>query len=74
MPLDPQVKALLDQMAGLPRLEELSVADARKQVERRIAVNLPTLPIAAVLNRTIQGPGGDLRVRITPPMGVGLSR
>ena len=31
MPLDPQVKALLDQMAGLPRLEELSVADARNK-------------------------------------------
>jgi acetyl esterase len=72
MPLDPQVKALLDQMAGLPRLEELSVADARKQVERRIAVNLPTLPIAAVLNRTIPGPGGDLPVRIYTPDGNGL--
>jgi acetyl esterase len=71
MPLDPQVKALLDQMAGLPRLEELSVADARKQVERRVAVNLPTLPIASVLNRTIQGPGGDLRVRIYTPNGSG---
>jgi acetyl esterase/lipase len=71
MPLDPQVKALLDQMAGLPRLEELSVADARKQVERRIAVNLPTLPIASILNRTIQGPGGDLRVRIYTPNGSG---
>jgi acetyl esterase len=73
MPLDPQVKALLDQMAGLPRLEELSVADARKQVERRIAVNLPTLPIASVLNRTIPGPGGDLPLRIYTPNGNGPS-
>jgi acetyl esterase len=71
MPLDPQVKALLDQMASLPRLEELSVADARKQVERRIAVNLPTLPVAAVLNRIIPGPGGDLPVRIYTPDGNG---
>jgi acetyl esterase len=71
MPLNPQVKTLLDQMAGLPRLEELSVADARKQVERRIAVNLPTLPVAAVLNRTIPGPGGDLPVRIYTPDGNG---
>jgi hypothetical protein len=55
MPLDPQVKALLDQMAGLPRLEELSVANARKQIDRRIAVNLPTLPVASVLNRSIPG-------------------
>jgi acetyl esterase len=71
MPLDPQVNALLEQMASLPRLEELSVADARKQVERRIAMNLPTLPIASVLNRTIRGPGGDLRLRIYTPNGSG---
>src|SRR5690242_4222732 len=69
MPLDPQVKTLLDQMASLPRLEELSVADARKQVERRIAANLPTLPVDSVLNRTIRGPGGDLPVRIYTPNG-----
>jgi len=71
MPLDPQVKALLDQMAGLPRLEELSVADARKQVERRIAVKLPSLPVASVLDRSIPGPGGDLPVRIYTPNGNG---
>jgi acetyl esterase len=71
MPLDPQVKALLDQMAGLPRLEELSVADARNQVERRIAVNLPTVAVASVLNRSIPGPGGDLPLRIYTPNGNG---
>jgi acetyl esterase len=71
MPLDPQVQALLDQMAGLPRLEELSVADARKQVERRIAVNLPTLPVASVLNRSIPGTGGSLPLRIYTPNGNG---
>jgi len=73
MPLDPQVKALLDQMAGLPRLEELSVADARKQVERRIAVNLPTLPIASVLNRTIRDPVAICRYASTRPMATALS-
>jgi acetyl esterase/lipase len=71
MPLEPQVKALLDQMAGLRRLEELSVADARKQVDRRIAVNLPTLPVASVLNRSIPGLGGDLPLRIYMPDGKG---
>jgi len=58
-------------MAGLPRFEELSVADARKQVEGRIAANLPTLPVASVLNRTIPGRGGDLSVRIYTPNGNG---
>jgi acetyl esterase len=72
MPLDPQVKAILDQMASLPRFEELSVADARKQtIERTAAGKLPTLSVAAVVNRTIAGPGGDLPVRIYTPNGSG---
>jgi len=71
MPLDPKIKALLDQMAGLPRIEELSVAAARKQVESRIPANLPTLAVASVLNRSIPGPGVDLRVRIYTPNGNG---
>jgi acetyl esterase len=69
MPLDPQVQALLDQMAGLPRLEQLSVADARKQVETRIALKLPSLPVASVINRSIRGPGGELPLRIYTPNG-----
>ena len=71
MPLDPKIKALLDQMAGLPRIEELSVAAARKQVESRIPANLPTLAVASMLNRSIPGPGADLRVRIYTPNGNG---
>ena len=34
-------------------------------------MNLPTLPIASVLNRTIPGPGGDLPLRIYTPNGNG---
>jgi acetyl esterase len=49
----------------------LSVADARKQVERGIAVNVPTLPVVSVLNRIIPGPGGDLPLRIYTPNGNG---
>ena len=71
MALDPQVKMLLEQMAGLPRLETLSVADARKQVEARVAPNLPTLAVASVVNRIIMGPGGDLAMRIYTPIGCG---
>src|SRR5436853_4881535 len=67
MPLDPQIKTLLDQMAGLPHLEELPVAEARKQVESRIPVNLPTLPVASVSNRSIPGPAGNLPIRIYTP-------
>ena len=72
MPLDPQIRAILDQMASLPPFESLSVEDARKQtIERSAAGKLPTLPVAAVVNRVIPGPGGDLPVRIYTPKGKG---
>lgn len=72
MPLDPQVRAILDQMASLPPFESLSVEDARKQtIERSAAGKLPTLPVAAVVDRVIPGPGGDLPVRIYTPDGEG---
>jgi acetyl esterase len=72
MPLDPQVRAILDQMASLPPFESLSVEDARKQtIERTAAGKLPTLPVAAVANRVIAGPAGDLPVRIYTPNGTG---
>jgi acetyl esterase len=72
MPLDPQVKAILDQAASLPRFEQLSVEEARKQtIERSAAGSLPTLPVASVVNRVIPGPGGELPVRIYTPKGSG---
>src|SRR5579863_5381870 len=72
MPLDPQVKAILDQTAGLPAFETMSVPDARKQtIERTAAGKLPTLPVASVVNRVIPGPAGDLPVRIYTPNGEG---
>lgn len=72
MPLDPQVQAIFDQMAGLPPFENLSVEEARLQtIERTRAGQLPTLPVAAVANRTIPGPAGDLPVRIYTPHGAG---
>ena len=72
MPLDPQIRAILDQMASLPPFESLSVEDARAQtIERSRAGNLPTLPVAAVVNRVIPGPAGDLPVRMYTPNGSG---
>jgi acetyl esterase len=72
MALDPQVKAILDQMASLPAFETMSVPDARKQtIERTAAGKLPTLPVASVVNRVIPGPAGDLPVRIYTPNGAG---
>jgi acetyl esterase len=72
MPLDPKVRAILDQMASLPPFESLSVDAARAQtIERTRAGSLPTLPVATVVNRVIPGPAGDLPVRIYTPNGSG---
>jgi acetyl esterase len=72
MPLDPQVKAILEQTANLPAFETLSVAEARKQtIERSAAGKLPTLPVGSVVNQVIPGPAGDLPVRIYTPNGRG---
>ncbi|MFI5269631.1 MAG: alpha/beta hydrolase, partial [Chloroflexota bacterium] len=62
MPLDPQVKALLDQQAGAPRPYEQSVAEARAGMMARPRVSGPTL--ASEEDRCVPGPGGDIRIRI----------
>jgi len=59
-------------MAGLPPFESLSVEQARLQaIERSRAGKLPTLPVAAVADRTIPGPASELPIRIYTPHGVG---
>jgi acetyl esterase len=71
MPLDPQIQALLDKGTGVPATHTLSVADARVQYEARIAIMAAAAPVASVTERTIAGPGGDLRLRVYRPAGQG---
>jgi len=71
MPVDPQIQALLDKGTGVPATHTLSVADARVQYEARVAIMAKPAAVAAVTERTIQGPGGDLRLRIYRPEGIG---
>jgi acetyl esterase len=71
MPVDPQIQALLDMGTGVPATNTLSVADARAQYEARIALMAPAAEVAAVTERTISGPGGDLKLRIYRPAGQG---
>src|SRR4051812_12042434 len=69
MPLDPQVQALLDQIAGmgLPPFEQQSVAEARAAIAAFSAASGDREPIARVENRTIPGPQGEIPVRIYTP-------
>ena len=70
MPLDPQVRAVLDirAAAGLPPTHTMSVAEARAAVLARHAAAPPWAEaVAAVDERCIPGPAGDLRIRIYRP-------
>lgn len=69
MPVDPQIQAILDKAAGLPPTHTLSVAAARARYEARLDALPPPAPVAAVAERTIDGPGGPLKLRIYTPEG-----
>ena len=71
MPLDPQQKAMLDDMAALgnPPNHTLPAAEARANAARR--PQTPGPEVARVEDRVIPGPGGDLPVRIFTPAGNG---
>jgi acetyl esterase len=71
MPVDPQIQALLDMGTGVPATHTLSVAEARVQYEARVAIMAPPASVGAVSERIIQGPDGDLRLRIYQPVGLG---
>jgi acetyl esterase len=71
MPVDPQIQDLLDLMAGLPPAHTLSVAEARLRHEQRPREGLRSPPIARSEDRTIDGPGGALRLRVYTPRGSG---
>ena len=72
MPVDPQLKPILEQLLKLPRFESLSVPEARAlATQYNAASKLAPLPVASVINRTIPGPAGNLPVRIYTPAGTG---
>ena len=73
MPLDPQAKALLDQLAAQGNLPEtaLTPREARLQMDTAALFFGPKPEVGRVENRTIPGPGGPLRIRLTAPQGPG---
>jgi acetyl esterase len=68
MPLDPQARFVLDQLAAQGGLElsALTPAEARAAFER-LQLPLPPEPVAAVENRTVPGPAGPIPVRVYTP-------
>lgn len=71
MPIDPQIQALLDKGTGVPATHTLTVAEARRQYEARVAIMAPPAHVATVGERRIAGPAGPLTLRIYTPEGAG---
>lgn len=69
MPLDPQVQAMLDQMAAAdqPALHESSPAEARAFMTALAGLGKYPDPLAAIENRSIPGPAGPMPVRVYTP-------
>src|ERR1700726_3985268 len=72
MPLDPDMKTLLDQMAAakLPSFHQMTPQAAREQMARRTTAG-DSVPVARVEDRKVPGPGGDIPIRIYTPSGNG---
>ena len=74
MPLDPRIRALLKaaEAQGVVPAHRLSVAEARAQSEARIgALEQPVPVLASVRDELIEGPAGELRLRVYAPLGTG---
>jgi acetyl esterase len=73
MPLDPNVKMILDQLVAIeaPPIHTLSVADARASMDAMVAMMGQGEEVASVEDRTIDAGGQSLPVRIYRPEGVG---
>jgi acetyl esterase len=73
MPLDPQARALLDQMAatGAPPLSAQSVTEARQAVAAFAQLGGDPEPVSKIEDRTLPGPDGTIPVRVYTPAGGG---
>jgi acetyl esterase/lipase len=74
MPLDPLVKAFLDQMAlqPTPKMWELPPALAREAMDAMMQLVGPKdVPIGKVLNRAIPAEHGEIPIRVYSPVAAG---
>jgi len=68
MPLDPQMKAILDKAAaaGAPPFHAMSPAQAREFLRKRPPMGVPE-PVAHIEDRRIPGAAGEIPIRIYRP-------
>jgi acetyl esterase len=72
MPLDPQMKVILDKAAsaGFPPFHEMNPAQAREFLRSRPPMGTPE-PVAHIDDRRIPGPSGEIPIRVYRPDGDG---
>jgi len=71
MPLDPQVRQILDEASERPPLQTLSPDEARSGM-RRLSESIPRPDVvSSAVDREIPGSSGDLPVRVYTPRGDG---
>ena len=72
MPIDPQLAAMFAGSENWPSVRSQSVPDLRAAVRAAsIQIPGPAVSLAAVADRTIPGPAGEIPVRIYTPEGEG---
>lgn len=74
MALDPLVQAFLDQLsaAPAPKLKDLPVVAARQAFTASMMMVGPRdVPIGKIENRSMSGPGGEIKLRVYTPVAAG---
>jgi acetyl esterase len=74
MPLDPLVKAFLDQASAMPRpkMWDMPLSMSRHSFAQMMTMMGPhDVPVGKIQNITIPGPAGDIRARVYAPIAGG---
>lgn len=72
MSLDPQIAEIIGQLdSGFPPVQEMSGAEARALIRSRFVPPAQPEPIAEVVDRSVQGRGGPIPVRVYRPQAAG---
>lgn len=72
MSLDPQIAAIIEQLdGGFPPVHEMSGAEARALIRSRLVPPAQPESVAEVADRSVDGQGGPIPVRVYRPEAVG---
>ncbi len=68
MSLDPQIAAMIEALdAGFPPVHTMTGEEARAAIRSRLVLPANPEPVSEVADRTIEGPGGQLSIRVYRP-------